>query len=664
MQRGTAGASVPVTLLGHKGDLMLIHLRRSFEELQRVEAEIGALGLTALLEPTTSFVSMVELSLYEMTMQIHKRLGERGLKTGSDEFELAFDAEMEEQRKRVSGRLFIEPPPRRHVCFYPMNKRRGEHKNWYVEPMEDRARMMLDHGKIGRHYSGRVTQVISGADRLRRLGVGCRPLRRRPARLQEADLRDALRRGLGLVRRVRAVLRRAAVLAFRAAEVPRGPGPRAEGLARAMRSQARVLLLVLGVLPLSGCGGDGSMTGPTPNPSGTPANCAAGTPVSGIPPLSGRLVVSGLRDPLDLQSVAGDFERLYVVEQGGRIRVVRNGQIAGTFLDVAGRLSSGGERGLLGLAFHPQFATNRRFFVNYTNPVGDTHISEFRASSADAADASSERILLVVGQPFANHNGGGLAFDNAGRLLIALGDGGSGGDPMNNGQRLDTLLGKLLRIDVDGTEPYGLPADNPFLARPGARGEIWAYGLRNPFKIAIDRPTGDLYIGDVGQNRVEEIDVDPGSRRGGLNYGWRLTEGSQCFNPSSGCGTAGADASRSTSTRTRRGARSRAASSTAAAASPRSRGRTSSPTTARRSCARSASRTGRRPSFGTGPRACAASTRRPRSVSTPRASSTSSTRTARSTAWSPADLFLGGAAPHPPDPPSLRGSESRSAPRL
>jgi hydrogen peroxide-dependent heme synthase len=163
MQRGTAGATVPVTLLGNKGDLMLIHLRRSFEELQRVEAEIVALGLSALLEPTTSFVSMVELSLYEMTIQIHKRLGESGLKTGSDEFEQAFDAEMEEQRKRVSGRLFIEPPPRRHVCFYPMSKRRGEHKNWYVEPMEDRARMMLDHGKIGRHYSGRVTQVISGA---------------------------------------------------------------------------------------------------------------------------------------------------------------------------------------------------------------------------------------------------------------------------------------------------------------------------------------------------------------------------------------------------------------------------------------------------------------------------------------------------------------------
>ena len=304
-----------------------------------------------------------------------------------------------------------------------------------------------------------------------------------------------------------------------------------------MRPRARVPLLVLAALPFAGCGGDDNMNGPTPNPTGTPASCSSGTPVTGIPPLAGRLVVSGLRAPLDLQSVPGDLERLYVVEQGGRIRVVRNGQVAGTFLDVASRISSGGERGLLGLAFHPQFATNRRFFVNYTNPAGDTHISEFRATSPDAADASSERILLEVGQPFANHNGGGLAFDNAGRLLIALGDGGSGGDPQNNGQKLSTLLGKILRVDVDAGSPYGIPADNPFRATAGAQPEIWAYGLRNPFKIAIDRPTGDLYIGDVGQNAVEEIDVDPGSRRGGLNYGWRITEGSRCFNPSSGCDT-------------------------------------------------------------------------------------------------------------------------------
>jgi glucose/arabinose dehydrogenase len=278
----------------------------------------------------------------------------------------------------------------------------------------------------------------------------------------------------------------------------------------------------------------------SPGPSPTAAACAAGTPVTGIPALTARLVVSGLRGPLDLQSVPSDAERLYVVEQGGRIRIVRNGQLqAASFLDIASRISSGGERGLLGLAFHPQFATNRRFFVNYTNPAGDTHISEFRAGSADAADPSSERLLLEVAQPFANHNGGGLAFDGSGRLLVALGDGGSGGDPQNNGQSLGTLLGKISRIDVDSGSPYAIPADNPFLATAGARGEIWAFGLRNPFKIAFDRPTGDLYIGDVGQNRIEEIDIGLAARRGGENYGWRITEGTQCFNPSSGCDRTG-----------------------------------------------------------------------------------------------------------------------------
>ena len=159
MRRGKGGATVPVTLLGHKGDLMLIHLRRSFEELQAAQVAVARLGLSTFLEPTTSFVSVVELGMYEMTAQIHHRLGERELKTGSAEF----DAEMEEQRKRVSGRLWTEVPARRHVCFYPMNKRRGEHKNWYVETVDQRARMMLEHGKIGRHYAGQVTQIISGA---------------------------------------------------------------------------------------------------------------------------------------------------------------------------------------------------------------------------------------------------------------------------------------------------------------------------------------------------------------------------------------------------------------------------------------------------------------------------------------------------------------------
>jgi len=306
-----------------------------------------------------------------------------------------------------------------------------------------------------------------------------------------------------------------------------------------MRAGLGMGVLSLGLI--AACGGS-SGSSPTPVPSATPptASCAAGAPVSGIPALTARLVASGLRNPLDLQAAPGDRERLYVVEQGGRIRVILGGQLQATpFLDVSGRISSGGERGLLGLAFHPQFATNRRFFVNYTNPRGDTHVAEFRASSADAADPASERVLLTETQPFANHNGGGLAFDNSGRLLIALGDGGSGGDPLGNGQKLDTLLGKILRIDVDAGTPYAVPADNPFRGTPGAAPEIWAYGLRNPFRIAVDRPSGDLYVGDVGQNRIEEIDVGLASRRGGENYGWNVTEGSQCYSPSSGCNRTG-----------------------------------------------------------------------------------------------------------------------------
>ncbi len=290
---------------------------------------------------------------------------------------------------------------------------------------------------------------------------------------------------------------------------------------------------------LAACGG--SSSSPT-SPPATPStgSCGAGPPVVGVPSLTARLVASGFRDPLDLQAAPGDRERLYVVEQGGRIRIIRGGQVQSTaFLDVSGRISSGGERGLLGLAFHPQFAVNRRFFVNYTDPGGDTHIAEFRATTADAADLGSEREILFVAQPFANHNGGGLAFDTSGRLLIGLGDGGSAGDPLGNGQRLDTLLGKILRIDVDAGAPYAVPSDNPFRATAGARPEVWAYGLRNPFRFAVDPPTGDLYIGDVGQSRVEEIDVGLASRRGGENYGWNVLEGSMCYSPPSGCDRAG-----------------------------------------------------------------------------------------------------------------------------
>ncbi len=301
----------------------------------------------------------------------------------------------------------------------------------------------------------------------------------------------------------------------------------------------RVALVLCLVLPA--CGGDGS-TSPTPSPTATPPSgtCGAGPVVPGTPTLASERVVGGLRNPLDLQAAPGDRDRLFVVEQEGRIRVVRGGQLASTpFLDVASRVLSGGERGLLGLAFHPQYATNHRFFVNYTDSNGDTNISEFRSTSADAADPASERVLLHVAQPFANHNGGGLSFGNDGFLYIGLGDGGSGGDPLGNGQRLSTPLGKLLRIDVDRGQPFAVPTDNPFVSNPGAFPAIWAYGLRNPWRFAFDRSTGDLYIGDVGQSRLEEVDVGLASRHGGENYGWNIMEGRSCFSPSSGCNQSG-----------------------------------------------------------------------------------------------------------------------------
>lgn len=294
-------------------------------------------------------------------------------------------------------------------------------------------------------------------------------------------------------------------------------------------------------LGVAACGGDTSSPS-SPSATPAPASCAAGAIVQGAPALMATRVVAGLSSPLDLQSAPADRARLFVVEQVGRIRVIRGGALtAAPFLDISARIASGGERGLLGLAFHPQFSSNGRFFVNYTDRSGDTHVSEFRAPtpSADTADAATERELLFVGQPFSNHNGGGLAFGPDGFLYIGLGDGGSGGDPQGNGQNLGTRLGKLLRIDVNGASPYAVPSDNPFVSRAGALPEIWAYGLRNPWRFSFDRSTGDLYIGDVGQNTLEEIDVGLSGRRGGENYGWNTMEGTRCFSPSSGCNMSG-----------------------------------------------------------------------------------------------------------------------------
>jgi hypothetical protein len=251
-------------------------------------------------------------------------------------------------------------------------------------------------------------------------------------------------------------------------------------------------------------------------------------------------IASGLERPVFVTSAPSD-DRVFIVEQPGRIRVIENGGLVATpFLDLTARVkSTGNEQGLLGLAFHPLFASNGRFFVNYTanDPQDDTVVAEFRVSlepTADrnVADPMSEVRLMTVSQPFSNHNGGMVAFGSDDLLYIGLGDGGSGGDPMDNGQNTSTLLGSILRIDVDGVAPYGIPATNPFATSPNGptdpRPEIWAFGLRNPWRFSFDRETGELYIGDVGQGSIEEIDV-AAATAAGVDFGWNTMEGSECF---------------------------------------------------------------------------------------------------------------------------------------
>ena len=257
------------------------------------------------------------------------------------------------------------------------------------------------------------------------------------------------------------------------------------------------------------------------------------------PEIALRAVVTGLEKPVYVTPAGDGSGRLFVVEQEGTIRIVRDGRLLPrAFLDIRRRVIDGGELGLLSVAFHPQYARNGRFYVNYTADSGNlqTVIAEYRVSAddPDVAD-TAERVLLEIPQPFRNHNGGLNLFGPDGMLYIGMGDGGSGGDPLNNGQRLDTLLGKLLRIDVDGGSPYRVPPDNPFVDRSAARPEIWASGLRNPWRVSFDRATGRLFLGDVGQNRWEEIDL---IAKGG-NHGWRIMEGAHCFNPETGCRTTG-----------------------------------------------------------------------------------------------------------------------------
>ena len=301
-----------------------------------------------------------------------------------------------------------------------------------------------------------------------------------------------------------------------------------------MKSLAPVLALLSVVFVA--CGGD---EGPRPSGEGLRPTVTAS-------PTTDRTGSDGRFDPddvdLELERVAAGFEspllvthagdgsgRLYVVEQSGLIRMIEDGEVVRTpFLDISDLTEAGGEQGLLGLAFHPAFERDRRFFINYTDTEGDTVVASYGvADDGVTADPDSAHTILKLDQPYSNHNGGHVAFGPDGYLYIGMGDGGSAGDPEENGQNLDALLGKMLRIDVDAGDPYAIPDDNPF-ADGGGAPEIWAYGLRNPWRFSFDEPSGTLWIGDVGQDQLEEIDRVPADRPG-LNYGWNLMEGSRCY---------------------------------------------------------------------------------------------------------------------------------------
>jgi glucose/arabinose dehydrogenase len=293
----------------------------------------------------------------------------------------------------------------------------------------------------------------------------------------------------------------------------------------------RIAAVTIAALFLANCGG--SSSSPSPNPTPTP---------SGPPPtLALNLVVSGLSSPLDLESPDDGSGRLFVVEQGGRIKIIQNGAVLSPpFLDISSKITTGGEMGLLGVTFHPNFSASPKFYVNYVRTQAgqiQSVIAEYSVASASSnqSDASTERILLTVNQVgnFTNHKAGELAFGSDGFLYFGLGDGGSGGDPNGNGQNKQTLLGKMMRIDVDhpsGGLQYGIPSDNPFVSGGGLP-EIYAYGFRNPWRFSFDRSSNRLFVADVGQGSFEEVDI---VQKGG-NYGWNTMEGNHCFNPATGC---------------------------------------------------------------------------------------------------------------------------------
>lgn len=287
---------------------------------------------------------------------------------------------------------------------------------------------------------------------------------------------------------------------------------------------------------------------PAPNaPDPAPKESPAPAPVTPAPVTSAPaapsvasvaikldLAAEGFTRPLGVYHAGDGSGRLFLVEQPGRILIIRDGKVMETpFLEITGKVTSrGNEQGLLGLAFHPGYRENGIFYVHYSGAGGQTVVARYRVSPAspDRADPASEEVLLTAAQPYSNHNGGTILFGPDGYLYIALGDGGSAGDPQGNAQNLNSLLGKLLRIDPGTAGAYKIPANNPFVGKAG-RDEIWAYGLRNPWRIAFDRATGDLWIADVGQNKWEEINFQPAQSRGGENYGWKVYEADERYSP-------------------------------------------------------------------------------------------------------------------------------------
>ena len=255
------------------------------------------------------------------------------------------------------------------------------------------------------------------------------------------------------------------------------------------------------------------------------------------PSIEIKPIITGLVKPVAIAHAGDGSGRLFITLQEGQIIVYDGNQVLpAPFLDLSLLVSVDSERGLLSTAFHPNYESNGFFFVNYTNTNGDTVVARYSVSAdPNVADRDSALVLLTITQPYSNHNGGQLQFGPDGYLYIGMGDGGSGGDPENNAQNPGTFLGKMLRIDVDSGNPYAIPASNPFVGNLEVLDEIWALGLRNPWRFSFDRLTGDLFVADVGQSEWEEVNFQPANSSGGENYGWRFMEGTHCYNPSMDC---------------------------------------------------------------------------------------------------------------------------------